>query len=112
MAETVPVQAPPAATPDVRRTVLVVDDTDANRYAVSRWLRGAGYDVIEAATGAEALEQARTHPDLMVLDVRLPDTSGFEVLRTLRADPMLAEIPVIHLSASFTTSEWRTHGLE
>ena len=112
MAETIPVKSPPAATPDVRHTVLVVDDTDANRYAVSRWLRSAGYDVIEAATGAEALEQARTHPDLMVLDVRLPDTSGFEVLRTLRGDPMLAEIPVIHLSASFTTSEWRTHGLE
>ncbi|MFL5561482.1 MAG: ATP-binding protein [Gemmatimonadaceae bacterium] len=105
----------PSAMPDAsqpRRTVLVCDDTDANRYAVSRWLRSAGFEVLEAATGGEALEQARPDLDLIVLDVRLPDQSGFDVLRTLKSDRRLADIPVIQLSASFTTSEWRTHGLE
>ena len=94
------------------RTVLVCDDTDANRYAVARWLRNAGFRVLEAATGGEALARARPDVDLIVLDVRLPDQRGFDVLRTLKADRRLADIPVIQLSASFTTSEWRTHGLE
>jgi len=106
--------APSAVSPGERplRTVLVCDDTDANRYAVSRWLRNAGFKVLEAATGGEALALARPDVDLIVLDVRLPDQSGFDVLRTLKADRRLADIPVIQLSASFTTSEWRTHGLE
>ena len=94
------------------RTVLVCDDTAGNRYAVSQWLRGAGFDVLEASTGGEALALARPDLDLIVLDVRLPDQSGFDVLKKLKADRRLADIPVIQLSASFTTSEWRTHGLE
>ena len=97
---------------DEQRTVLVCDDTDANRYTTARWLRNAGYRVVEATTGAEALELAQQGVDLVVLDVRLPDRSGFDVLRTLKASRRLRDIPVIHLSASFTTSEWRTHGLE
>jgi signal transduction histidine kinase len=95
-----------------QRTVLVCDDTNANRYAVSQWLRSAGFEVLEAATGGEALEMAGPDLDLIVLDVRLPDQSGFDVLRTLKSDSRLADIPVVQLSASFTTSEWRTHGLE
>jgi PAS domain S-box-containing protein len=106
----VPSAMPRSAQP--RRTVLVCDDTDANRYAVSRWLRNAGFDVVEASTGGEALQLARPDIDLIVLDVRLPDQSGFDVLRTLKSDRRLADIPVVQLSASFTTSEWRTHGLE
>ena len=98
--------------PAVARTILVVDDNDANRYAVSFWLREAGFQITEADTGEEALRQAARHPDLLILDIRLPDTNGFEVLRTLKADPKLAVIPVLHLSASFTSSEWRAHGLE
>ena len=101
---------PPGVLP---RTVLVVDDNDANRYAVTYWLREAGFVTLEAASGAEALATANaSHPDLVVLDVRLPDTTGFEVARHLRGTPITASIPILHLSASFTTSEWRTHGLE
>ena len=97
------------------RRVLVVDDNEANRYVVGYWLREAGFEVAEAGTGDEALAEARRpglRPDLVVLDIRLPDTSGFDVLRQLRADPDTAAIPVVHLSASFTTGEWRAHGLE
>jgi PAS domain S-box-containing protein len=99
-----------------REIVLVVDDNDANRYAVSHWLRSAGLVPIEATTGAEALQRASDQggprPDLVILDVRLPDTTGFEVLRALKADARTSEIPVLHLSASFTATEWRAHGLE
>ncbi|HEX2778626.1 MAG TPA: ATP-binding protein [Gemmatimonadaceae bacterium] len=105
--------ADPQHPPDgEHRTVLVCDDTDANRYTTARWLRNSGFTVLEATTGAEALELTHQGVDLVILDVRLPDRSGFDVLRTLKADRRLRDIPVIHLSASFTTSEWRTHGLE
>ena len=53
--------------------ILVVDDTEGNRYATSRILRAAGFDVSEASTGREALEAMRTRPDVLVLDVNLPD---------------------------------------
>ena len=106
----VPSAVPAAEQPT--RTALVCGDTEANRSTAARSLRGAGFIVREAATGAEALAVARPDLDLIVLDVRLPDQSGFDVLRALKADRRLADIPVIQLSASLTTSEWRTHGLE
>ena len=101
-----------SAPPATGRTILVVDDNDANRFAVGFWLRSAGYEVIEAASGAEALVRMEDHPDLVVLDVRLPDTDGFEICRTIKGNRATATTPVLHLSASFTTSEWRAHGLE
>ena len=94
-----------------RRRVLVVDDTEGNRYAVSRMVRGAGYDVIEAADGAQAIAQAATLPDLIVLDVNLPDTTGFDVLRQLKSDPRTAPIPVMHLTASLVSTADQAFGL-
>src|SRR5258705_14019407 len=83
-------------------TLLAIDDTDANRYALVRHLRGAGYVVHEAATGFEGLDlAAAAAPDLIILDVRLPDLSGLEVARRLRADERTAGIPILHISASF-----------
>ncbi|HXE56536.1 MAG TPA: PAS domain S-box protein [Gemmatimonadales bacterium] len=93
-------------------TILVVDDNEANRYAVARLLRGEGYRVWEAATGTEALRLAHERPDLVVLDVRLPDVDGFEVCRRLKADAATASTPVVHLSASYTATEDRIVGLE
>src|SRR5581483_5899489 len=93
-------------------TILNVNDDEPTRYALSRILRQAGFAVREAANGSEALTQARQHPDLILLDVQLPDITGFEVCRRLKADPMLADIPVIHLSAHFTHSDDKAQGLE
>jgi PAS domain S-box-containing protein len=93
-------------------TILHIDDDDANRYAVSRALRKAGFNVIEGATGSEALTHARNLPDLVILDVRLPDINGFEVCRRLKSDPLTSSLPVLHLSASYTTGEDKAMGLD
>jgi two-component system, NtrC family, sensor kinase len=97
----------------VRRKILNVDDTEAKRYVTSRTLRNAGFEVVEAATGQECLQTAVTErPDLVVLDVQLPDLHGFEVCHRLKTDPRTSSIPVLHLSASFTRPEDRVRGFE
>jgi PAS domain S-box-containing protein len=93
-------------------TVLYVDDNEVNRHAFSWLLRRAGFDVREAATGGEALRLVADRPDLVVLDVNLPDINGFEVCRRIKAHPATAAIPVLHLSAVYVRPEDRRHGLE
>ncbi len=83
-----------------RRTVLHVDDNELQRYTVARLLRRAGFRVLEAATGAEALRIVREFPDLVLLDVHLPDMDGFEVCRRIKAEPDTACIPVLHLTGT------------
>jgi PAS domain S-box-containing protein len=83
--------------------ILAVDDNPAALYATSRVLKAAGYEVLQATTGAGALQKA-DQADLVVLDINLPDMDGFEVCRRLRARPDTAQIPVLHLSATFTQS--------
>jgi PAS domain S-box-containing protein len=95
-----------------RIVVLNVDDYEAGRYATTRTLRQAGYDVVEAGTGEEALQQVRRHPDLVVLDVNLPDVDGFEVCRRIKSDPATASIPVLYLSAAYRGPEHRVQGLD
>ena len=73
-----------------RATILVVDDREENRYIVSRTLRAAGYSVVEARTGQEALTKAADLPDLLLLDIRLPDMTGYEVCNRIKANPSLA----------------------
>jgi CheY-like chemotaxis protein len=91
--------------------LLVVDDSLPNRYGTVRLLSNAGYDVREAATGAEALRLARLRPDLVVLDLRLPDLNGFEVCHQLKADPFTADIPVLMKTAVYGDESHRTQGL-
>ena len=98
--------------PEPPTTILVIDDNDAERYYVARVLRKAGFDTVEGATGTDALRMARDQPALITLDVRLPDLSGFEVCRRLKADPATRDIPVLHISASFTTPDAKVEGLE
>jgi PAS domain S-box-containing protein len=68
--------------------------------------------VREASTGAEALRLASEQPDLIILDINLPDLNGRDVCQRLKANPETASIPVMHLSASFVDSEHRAEGLE
>jgi PAS domain S-box-containing protein len=93
-------------------SVLVVDDTPGNRYTVSRVLRGAGMRVTEAETGAEALRFSKAQPDLIVLDIRLPDMTGYDVCQRLKTDPETKSIPLMYLSASYTGNADRAYGLD
>ncbi len=94
--------------------ILLVDDTDANRYAMSRLLRKEGFLVIEAASGREALQlaAAQPQPDLIVLDVRLPDLSGFEICAQLKEHPATMATPVLQLSAVYVRDEDKVQGLQ
>ena len=93
-------------------TVLVVDDRPANRYAIVHALRRAGFTVIEAESGREALELANRVPSAILLDVKLPDILGYEVCRRLKSNPRTSHIPVLQLSAAFMDNESRVYALE
>ena len=88
--------------------ILVVDDEANIRTLLRQELSDAGYRVIEAANGSQALaETRRHHPDLIILDVMMPDVSGFDVTSALKADQQTADIPILILSII----EDRQHGL-
>src|SRR5512145_3182875 len=96
-----------------KTTILNVDDFEAGLYTKSRILRLAGFDVYEAMTGEDALRLAyELKPQLVLLDVCLPDINGIEVCRRLKADPSTASILVIQTSATFTETGDRVRGLE
>ncbi|MBM0107444.1 response regulator [Steroidobacter sp. S1-65] len=81
--------------------ILNVDDNEPGRYATTRILSRAGFQVIEAGTGSEALRLARSaSPQLVILDVNLPDMNGIEVCRQLKTDPHTASIMVLQVSAT------------
>lgn len=85
-----------------RRRVLVVDDNAGHRYLLRHALSRAGFEVREAETGADALRLAReVRPNVVLLDVQLPDMSGGEVCRQLKNDEQTQRIAVIQLSAVF-----------
>ncbi len=82
-------------------TILSVDDYEAHNYALSRILENAGCKVLQAYTGSQALDLAAQKPNLILLDVNLPDFNGFEVCRRLKHNPDTAHIPVVFLSATY-----------
>lgn len=85
---------------DMKQRILVVDDEPDVLELVEYNLSGAGYSVITAADGAEAMAKIRTHqPDLVILDVMMPEMDGTEVCKVLRRDPATADIPIILLTA-------------
>jgi len=93
-------------------TVLYVDDTEAQRYAVSRVLRRAGFEVIQASSGRQALEMSASGPDIVLLDVNLPDINGIEVCKRIKADKATSHIPVLQVSATLVDTRHRVAGLE
>ena len=93
--------------------ILVVDDNEASRYLTASWLRRKGHRVTEAATGRDALALVGGQEfDAVLLDVNLPDMSGFDVCERIKGEPRSAAIPVIHVSATAIEAEDRTHGLD
>ncbi len=93
--------------------ILVVDDDPDIRFGTARLLRKAGYPVAEAENGETALRLVReTHPDLVLLDVVLPDIHGYEICRTIKTDEALKSTYVILLSGMKTASDDQSEGLE
>jgi PAS domain S-box-containing protein len=95
-----------------RHRLLVINDDPVGRYATVRLLQSAGFPVIEAATGAQALALADDSLSAVVLDIHLPDIDGLEVCRRLRRQPTTFRLPVIHLTAAFLTDEDKVRGLD
>ncbi len=96
-----------------KTTILNVDDFEPGLYAKSRTLRLAGFEVYEAMTGEDALRLAHElKPQLVLLDVNLPDVSGIEICRRIKTDPSVDSILVIQTSATFTEVRDRVRGLE
>jgi two-component system cell cycle response regulator len=95
-----------------KSTVLIVDDDIVALELLAERLRPEGYDIVTAKGGAEALEKAhKLTPDLVILDVMMPEMDGFEVCRRLRAHPLLGEVPILMLTA-LDDHESRLTGLE
>src|SRR5262245_26332613 len=92
--------------------ILVVDDTPANIQMLSSTLKQKGYQISVATNGKQALEVlARVSPDLVLLDVMMPEVDGFETCKRLKAEPKWRQIPVIFLTAKAETTDI-VHGFE
>ena len=87
-------------------TILIVEDNEKNMKLVRDILRHRGYDTLEAATGEEGVRLAGEHrPDLVLMDIQLPDIDGIAALGRIRTDPALDRTPVLAISASVMPDE-------
>ncbi len=93
-------------------TILLVDDNDAQRYAVARILKSTGFRVLEASTGMEVLDKVLRGVDLVILDIKLPDIDGFEVCKRLKSNPETRSIPVLHLTSTYLSLSDKVRGLD
>ena len=92
--------SPNSKTPQQAPLVLIADDFRDVREMYSEFLEFAGFRVVQAETGAEALDAARqTRPDIILMDVTMPGLDGFTATTLLRQDPMFATIPILMLTA-------------
>lgn len=86
--------------------ILIVDDTPANLRLLSHVLSKNGYKHIEASNGKEAVELAKKHePDLILLDIMMPEMDGFEVIKEVKSDKLIQDIPIIFLSSLTDTDD-------
>jgi CheY-like chemotaxis protein len=89
-----------SATP---KTVLVVDNLEEARGTLNRWLAKEGYRVLEAGSGAEAVEVAlRERPDFILLDIKMPGGDGISATQAMRAQPALRAVPIVAFSGDNT----------
>jgi PleD family two-component response regulator len=92
--------------------ILIVDDTTKNIQVLGNILYSKGYNISVATSGKEALESVKAKtPDLILLDIQMPEMDGFEVCKNLKSNPSTKEIPVIFLTA-VTDPEKIVHGFE
>ena len=93
--------------------LLIVEDESATRETWAEYFQNAGYEVLQASDGQEALESVRhERPDLLLLDVRLPRMDGYQVCQRLKSDPMTSHIPIIMITAFLTDASDTVRGIE
>lgn len=93
--------------------LLIVEDESATRETWAEYFQNAGYQVLQASDGQEALESVRhERPDLLLLDVRLPRLDGYQVCQRLKSDPMTSHIPIIMITAFLTDASDTVRGIE
>lgn len=91
----------PSGYPGPRRKILIVDDKPINRKVLTELLQPLGFDLSEATSGREALEMTGVlHPDLIIMDLLMPDVSGIDATHIIRRTPEIQDIPIIAVSAS------------
>jgi CheY-like chemotaxis protein len=99
--------------PAIDTRILIVDDTPANIQALATILKNKGYQISAATNGKQAIEAlARVQPDLILLDVMMPEMDGFETCRRLKSTQQWRNIPVIFLTSKTETADittWRSH---
>lgn len=84
----------------MKQTILVIEDHEDNRRIMRDLLTSAGFGIIEAVSGAAGVAAAKTeHPDLILMDIQLPDFDGYEATRRIKSDPDLRHIPVIAVTS-------------
>lgn len=85
---------------NVPPTILVVDDFDDTRWLLRTWLERRGFRVIEAENGNEAVAEAQSQsPDLIIMDLEMPELDGLSATRQIRGDANLANVPIVAVSA-------------
>ncbi len=88
------------------KTVLIVEDNEKNMKLARDVLQARGYATLEAVNGETGVQLALAHrPDLVLMDIQLPDINGFEAFRRIRADPAAAGVPVAAFTASVTAGD-------
>lgn len=93
------------------RTVLVADDFDDTRLLMKWWLEKRGYRIVEAADGLAAVEAAmRERPDLIIMDIEMPEMNGLTATRRIREQESLRAVPIIAVSA-YGAEQWRAPAL-
>jgi two-component system cell cycle response regulator DivK len=84
----------------MRRKALIVEDNDDNRYLLALLLEHAGFDVAAASTGQGGIESARAAlPDIILLDIQMPEMDGYETAANLKNDPGLSSVPIVGVSS-------------
>lgn len=96
---------------DSHRTILIVDDFDDTRLLLRTWLQKKGYQVLEAENGKRAVESAATnHPDLIIMDVEMPELDGLAATRQIRTLREMSNVPILAVSA-YGADQYRDHAL-
>jgi len=96
---------------DGQRTILVVDDFDDTRLLLRTWLQRKGYQVVEAQNGQQAVAEAEnSQPDLIIMDVEMPELDGLSATRKIRELPNSQEVPIVVVSA-YGADQFRTEAL-